>query len=152
MLNVPELAQDADPLPRLTVSHRLLLIQPRQQPSPGLDQQVGRGLKLLENRNSDHHHHHPPSHLELRQEVSILRGQPSPHRLQVDHVAVVLLNPLVDIIETEQQVLVLLLGRGLGPVHLLRGAPHVPDLSLDLDLVLLDPDKEGQFKIKDNCF
>ena len=81
------------------------------------------------------------SYLELGQEVRILCGQPPPHRLQVDHVAVVLLDPLVDVVEAEHQVLVLLLGRGLGPVHLLRGAPHVADLSLDLDLVLLDPDK-----------
>ena len=51
MLHVPELAQDAGPLPRLAVRHRLLLIQARQQPRPGLDQKVGRGLKLLEKRN-----------------------------------------------------------------------------------------------------
>ena len=51
VLHVPELAQDAGPLPRLTVGHHLLLVQARQQPSPRLDQEVGRSLKLLKKKS-----------------------------------------------------------------------------------------------------
>ena len=61
-----------------------------------------------------------------------------------------LLNPLVNVIEAHQQVLVLLLRRGLGPVDLLRGASNVSNLSLDLDLVLLNPYNTFSLSLEEN--
>ena len=121
MFEVPVFAQKRNSLLGLVVAHSLGLVQSVGQAGPGLHQEAGVVLQLLQ----------------LPQSVRILSSHPALTGLQVTEVQVGLLDLLVEVVESIQQVLVGFLSRGLGPVDLVSGGPNISDLRHDLVLVLL---------------